>query len=926
MFNHRIRRSFLFVVASAVFLLFMGSFVVSGLDQSPQQALDEEYTRLIRESTTRPEFSSPLVNFLPKKDGVPTPKDILGYIAGAPGKLTYYEAILKYMSSLADASERVDVLPIGKTSEGREMVIVVISENGTMKRLDEHKNLLARLADPRIVKTEAEAEEIISRVKPVYWLIQNLHSSESGSAEACMELAYRLAVEESPMIKRIRNNLIVLITPSAEPDGHDKHTDWYYKVNADVKEREKITYVPYWGRYDYHDNNRDMITMSQPEMKNITEAFFEWHPVILQDNHESGFLFYVSSSNGPSNFHPSLGSDINLMAWFEVSQMTGYGMPGVYTHDFGNTMWSPNFMASVAASHHALFHFYETLGNGVGQTFEREMPERSRKETWYRPIAPPEKFLWSMRNNVNYQQTGDILAFYAFASNKELFLKNFWKRGFDSYMEGQKNFPYAFIIPSGQKDPLDTAELVNVLLEQRIEVHQLVSDIKINEGEFSAGSYIVRMDQPYRNLAVMLLGIQEYPQGPDIRRVYDDAGWTLGLHMDVKTIEVKDKAVFEAKVNPVKNPVKPVGGVRGGKAEGAYVFNHGTINALLSVRMRLGSFHALATEEAFSVKDKKFDAGSIIFPVEKTDPEIHKAVGEVCREWGLSAFALKKMPEVKTHELKVPRIAIFHTWFSTQDDGWVRLAFDQLKVPYAYIDKDDLRRGDLNDRFDAILFGNCFGRTGGDIINGLDPELHGPLSYVRTDQFKHLGTPDSNEDITGGMGLEGLIQLRDFVRQGGLLILIQNPIRVVLDFGLVRGLREARPEAGFINPGSLLRGEVVNHAHPAVYGTNDFPVIFHRQSGPILSVPKDLEKYIVLKYATKEKLCLSGMVVKEKTLKGKAAIMDVPVGEGHIVMFTFNPMWRATSRGNYMFVFNTLLNFKNLDVPLPEKVETKKTG
>ncbi|NOR15139.1 MAG: hypothetical protein GQ544_05505, partial [Candidatus Aminicenantes bacterium] len=874
MFKYSNRRACLFPVFAAAIAWSFCVLPVAGQGRSSHQAVDEEYTRLIKEATTRPEFISPLVNYLPKADGVPSPKDILGYIAGAPGKLTYYQDILKYMNALADASDRVKVMPIGKTSEGREMVIVVISDSNTMRDLEKHKNLLGRLADPRIVKTEAEAEEIISQVKPIYWLTQNLHSSESGSAEACLELAYRLAVDESPMIERIRDEMIVLITPSAEPDGHDKHTDWYYKYNADVKDRDKLTRVPYWGKYDLHDNNRDMITQSQPEMQNIARTFFEWHPVVLQDNHESGFLFYVSSANGPSNFHPSLGSDINLLAWYEVSQMTGFGMPGVYTHDFGNTMWSPNFMASIAPTHNALFHFYETLGNGVGQTFEREISDRSTQEKWYRPIAPPKKFKWSLRNNVNYQQTGDILAFYAFISNKDSYLKNFWKRGYDSYVKGKSEPPYAYLIPAGQRDPVDTAYLVNVLLKQKIEVHSLKSELKIEEGSFPAGSYVVRMDQPYRNLAEMLLGVQEYPQGPDVRRVYDDAGWTLGLHMDVKTVEIKDQAIFKAKVEPVTASVYPNGEVVGNKASGAYIFNHGTINSLLTARVKLKDFRALASDETFSIKKRNFDAGSLIFPVKEADPTIHSAVSAVCKELGLEAYAAKKIPEVKTHELEVPRIAIFHTWFSTQNDGWVRFAFDQLEIPYTHIDKDDLRRGGLSDRFDVILIGNCGGRTGGDIINGLDPEQSGPLAFVRSEEFKHLGTPDSSEDITGGMGLEGLLNLREFTREGGLLMLIQNPVRLVLDFGLVRDLREARIGAGFANPGSLVRGEIANPNHPTVYGYSDEPTIYRRQSGPLLSVPEKLEKYIVLKYASKGKLCLSGMVAQENTLKGKAAILD----------------------------------------------------
>jgi hypothetical protein len=201
-------------------------------ENSPSsQTKDEEYTRLIREATTKPEFLSPLTSYLPKMEGVPTPKDVLGYIAGAPGKLTYYEDILKYMNSLDEASPNVRVFPIGKTSEGREMVIVAVSNRETMDNLQKYKDFLAKLADPRIVKTEKEADAIIAQAKPVYWLTGNLHSGESGAAEVSMELAYRLAVDENPVIKAIRDNMIVLITPSMEPDGHDKHTDWFQQRN-----------------------------------------------------------------------------------------------------------------------------------------------------------------------------------------------------------------------------------------------------------------------------------------------------------------------------------------------------------------------------------------------------------------------------------------------------------------------------------------------------------------------------------------------------------------------------------------------------------------------------------------------------------------------------------------------------------------------
>lgn len=879
------------------------------------QSVDEEYTRLIKAATTMPEFLSPLTSYLPEVAGVPTPKDVLGYIVGAPGKLTYYEDILKYMNALADASPNVSVFPIGKTSEGREMVIVAVSNATTMSAIEKYKDFLAKLADPRVVKTEQEADAVIAQAKPIYWLTGNLHSGESGAAEVSMELAYRLAVDENPLIKAIRDNMIVLITPSLEPDGHDKHTDWFYKYNKDVTDYRKITRVPFWGKYTFHDNNRDMISISQPEMENGANAFFEWHPVVVQDNHESIAFLYVSSGTGPYNrhYHPSVTAEWNLIAWWEVTRLTSYGMPGVWTHAFW-TGWAPNYWSAIAGNHHGIIRFYETFGNSIGNTMERDLGEGRRSVTsreWYRPLPPYKKVLWSMRNNVNYQQTADLEAFYFVATNKEHFLKNFWKRGLSSYEKGKNEPPYAYIIPSDQKDPVDTAFLINILLKQRIEVHQAKNPIKVKEGEFPAGSYVVKMDQPYRNLAVNLLESQKYPQ--DAPRAYDDTGWTLGYHMDVKTVEIKDKAVFDIPVTAIEEPAKVRGRVDGGNASGAYIINNTALNNLLPARIKLKEYEIRAAETLFEFKKKIFNAGTMIIPVSGAPAEIHQDVQSIAYEFGLEVMSSKKMPEVKTHELDIPRIAIFHTWSSAQDDGWVRFAFDDLGVPFSMIHKDHIKKGSLKDKYDVIVFSNCRGRKGADIVNGLDPEHRGLLAFVRSEEFKHLGTPDSSEDITGGFGIEGVNHLHDFVKKGGLLIMLQNPVRVAVDFGLVRGVDIFQTSRDFYNPGSILRGEIVNEKHPISYGYDKKLPLYRNHSGPLLSVSREREKYVVLRYATEGDVCLSGIVKNQNEIKGKAAILDVPVGKGHIVLFTFNPFWRDLSHGNYMFVFNAILNHNDFD-------------
>ena len=199
---------------------------------------------------------------------------------------------------------------------------------------------------------------------------------------------------------------------------------------------------------------------------------------------------------------------------------------------------------------------------------------------------------------------------------------------------------------------------------------------------------------------------------------------------------------------------------------------------------------------------------------------------------------------------------------------------------------------------------------------GVDPEDRGSLAFVQTQEFKHLGLPDSGEDITGGMGIEGVSHLQKFVMDGGLLIALHNPVRLAIDYGLVRGIDTFSTSSKFYNPGSLLQGEIVNEKHPISYGFDKEMPIYRSHSGPLLKIEEEKEKHIVLRYAKEGEVCLSGIVISQDEIKGKAAVVDVPVGKGHIVLFTFNPFWRDLSHGNYMFVFNAILNYNDLDVGL----------
>src|SRR5580700_11356016 len=221
-------------------------FVLAFSGLAFSQQMDDDFARSVKEWTTRPEFSSPLVDHLPKSGNVPSPKDVLGYYIGAPKKLTYYADIMKYYQALAAKSPRVKIMNVGKTDEGRECAVVFVASEDSIRNLETYRGYLGQLADPRKI-SEAQAREIITRAKPIYHVMGGLHSAETGPPEMLMELAYRLATEDSALIKQIRDNIIVTITPAAEPDGRDRYVDWYYKYKIDEKtEEDNLGGPPYW--------------------------------------------------------------------------------------------------------------------------------------------------------------------------------------------------------------------------------------------------------------------------------------------------------------------------------------------------------------------------------------------------------------------------------------------------------------------------------------------------------------------------------------------------------------------------------------------------------------------------------------------------------------------------------------------------------
>src|SRR3954468_3128049 len=330
------------------------------------QKQDAEYTALIKQRLSDPRISTEVVDHLPASATVPTPLKFLGHIVGDTGKLDHAADIHRYLKAIATAApKRAKYWTIGKTEEGRDMILLAIADEATLAKLDTYKGYLHELTDPRKT-TEARARQLIKTAKPIYWVTSGMHSPESGGPEMLMEMAYRLVVEESPFIQNIRNNVITFITPVIEVDGREKYVDNHYFNEKWAKDHPSADggrggrgggplSLMYWGKYVQHDNNRDGMGQFLDLTKNTTKAVLEGTPPVLHDLHEAQTYLYASTGTGPYNdaLDPIVVDEWWMLAKNDVMEMTKRGVPGVWTYGFYDG-WVPNYMFFIAHTHNAI--------------------------------------------------------------------------------------------------------------------------------------------------------------------------------------------------------------------------------------------------------------------------------------------------------------------------------------------------------------------------------------------------------------------------------------------------------------------------------------------------------------------------------------------------------------------------------------------
>jgi len=679
----------------------------------------------------------------------------------------------------------------------------------------------------------------------------------------------------------------------------------------------------------------------------------------------------------------------------------------------------------IAATHNGISRLYETFGNGgSADTQERILGPNDTQRSWYKQNPPLPRVMWSLRNNNNYEQTGLLVSLNYIAQNRAQILENFYEKSKRSILKAKTEGPAAYILSADEKRPGAQAELLRILQKQRVEISRATAPFTVsvpvkvvaNAGrggrggrgggvqqagdtsaaqtpapstqqpvtrQFPAGSYIVRLDQPYSRIADALLDYQYWSPNDPQKNPYDDTGWTFPEGFAVQAVRVVDPKVLTVAMEPVKGEVKAAGGVTGSGS--TFLINANADNGLATLRYKLKNADMRAAEESFDEGGTKYNRGSfIISGVQQSD------LDAAAKDLGLKVIAVAGAPGVKTHPVRAARVAIMHTWQSTQTEGWWRMAFDQNQIPFTYISTQDVAKDpNLNQKYDVIIFGPGGGQGRG-IIEGM-PMWRNPIPWKVTPETPNLTSFAQTDDMRPGLGYEGLQNLQRFVKNGGVYIGAVASAQFAIDFGMSNGVSYNVSNRGTVT-GSFLKTRIVDDASPIVYGVTDGIAAYtdggesfnvsaiaggggrggggggggaaggrggagpSRETGrgqpddvdevqgrpaledkfkapvrptvqpwqyaqitdeqlrsPLGIIPPDQRPRVALRYGAQNELLVSGLLNGGGDIAQRAAVVDSPVEKGHVVLFSINPLYRGETIGTYPLVFNTILNFDNLN-------------
>jgi hypothetical protein len=870
------------------------------------------------------------------QQNITSPEAAFGFKPGTDRKLADWNQLTDYFKKLSSQSDRIRYQELGKTTEGRPFIAVTISSADNLAHLDRYKEIQRKLADPRTTSPE-EAKRLIAEGKTVLVVTCNVHSTEIASSQSATEFAYQLATGDTAKIRSILQNVIIVLVPSLNPDGQQLVVDWYKKYLGTPYEGTSPVVV--WHHYVGHDDNRDWSSFTQVETRLAVEKVINpWHPQILYDIHQMG-------SNGPRiylppwvdpidpNVDPILVESMNALGTETALEIGQTGKQGVLIHGVYD-FWSP--LRDYISLHNGLRVLTESASVNIAtpinipfEKLDRGIGYDGKVSTWNFP-DPWKGGEWHLRDIVDYQ----LDAFFSIANNaaqyRERYLSNFYQISLRAV--NRSSGVYAYVIPAEQTDSAVTARLINILRTGGVEVETATADFEADGKHYGRGSYIVVLGQPYGNFAKTLLEVQDYPNIPEypggpLQRPYDVTAQTLPLLFGVTADAIKSKfSVASSNVDVAKPALGHFN--RSSKGNG-YLIADKTNSSLYAL------FALLAEDvKAYRLTGDGSQAGTIYIPQQGG---VDGKLSAIAEKFPVNIRAAESLPKGSALLIHLPRIGLYQSWVASMDEGWTRWIFDQNAIPYARLTDTDIRKGDLNKRFDVILipdnsaaaitsgrrgFGEDSGggstaprgsRNGGDAQKAtVETAAAKPRAVTEGDGSREPQVPP---EFRGGLGDDGITSLHAFTEAGGTIVTLNKASEVYAkkDAGEVQNALGGVDRKSFFIPGSILEISV-DPSNPIAFGSSSTIPIFY-ENGPTFRVTGNARSIASF---TTDKPLLSGWILGGQFLKGTSVIAEEPVGKGRIILFGFRPQYRAQSEVTYKFLFNALLYSSSRSVSLGE--------
>ena len=722
-----------------------------------------------------------------------------------------------------------------------------------------------------------------------------IHSDEVGAPQLSLELAYRFATDDTPRMKQVLDETIIILSPSHNPDGTQMVADWNQKTLGTTYEGGPLPFL--YHTYVGHDNNRDWYMFTQKESRITVEKIWNaWHPQISYDLHQmdvdSARMFVPPYINPVDpNIDPILRREIDALGSQMAAQLAVQGKDGVVTHAMYD-LWTParsyvdyhggvRILTEAAGARLAspITLGFSQLADGIGYD--------AKQVSWNFP-RPWRGGTWRLRHILDYEHAAvDALLDHA-ANNRRSWLTNFWRVNKSALQpierETGKRKPYAIVLPAAQGDPAAAFEMLRALQIGDVEIHRARAPFTAGGTKYPAGSHVILMAQPASAFAKTLTEIQHYPDvrtSPDAapQDAYDGTAYTMPLLMGVSASRVARP--FKADLELVGAPISAGhGALIDGAASTAYAFAHDSAGMKALIRLARDQVRVGWAPRSFESSGHPFPAGTIVVPVTQ-QPGARAQIVDVARTLPVTVRALTGEIPATTF-VRLPRIGLYKSYAPSLDEGWTRWILEQWALPYSTLQNRDIKSGSLRSRFDAIVLPD---QSPGEIMNGF-VKGQVPPEYV------------------GGVGEDGVAALRRFVEDGGTLVALQSAsMFAVQRFDLpVQNVVARLSSREFYAPGSILRTEV-DTTHPLGFGSPAEGIAWFDQS-PAFRLTGQARA--VVRYPSQQSPLLSGWLIGGKQLSGAAAVAEVPLGAGRVILFGFRPQYRAQTWATFGLFFNSL--------------------